>query len=166
MNYDNIKLQLANGIKYKDIALELGLPKSTLISRCIKAGIRSRDIFSNTTNKICAKCKVNKAKAEFYNRRQNNISGYCKQCTNQLSLARKHKLKEDCLKYKGGKCEECGYNKCAGALHFHHCDPTLKEFSISSLRSYTINDIIRIELDKCQVLCSNCHAEKHFYLTS
>lgn len=28
------------------------------------------------------------------------------------------------IAYKGGKCQICGYDKCVGALEFHHLDPT------------------------------------------
>ena len=32
--------------------------------------------------------------------------------------------------YKGGKCQKCGYDKCIGALDFHHLDPNVKEGGI------------------------------------
>lgn len=63
------------------------------------------------------------------------------------------------IKYKGGKCEICGYNKSAKAMHFHHPDPTLKDFNISH-GSYSWAKI-KAEVEKCQLLCMNCHAEIH-----
>jgi len=70
------------------------------------------------------------------------------------------------LEYKGKKCEICGYNKCEASLSFHHRDKKDKLFwigalnqriiAISELKNYIIN-----ELDKCDVLCRNCHHEKH-----
>lgn len=30
------------------------------------------------------------------------------------------RTKEKLIEYKGGKCQVCGYNKCASALEFHH----------------------------------------------
>ena len=79
-----------------------------------------------------------------------------------ISRLLKHKLVE----YKGRKCEQCGYNKCEGALHFHHTDPNKKDFSISQINlNQTIFSIreIKKEVDKCILLCANCHAEKHFF---
>lgn len=58
----------------------------------------------------------------------------------------------------GGKCSTCGYNKCQAALDFHHKDPNKKNFQISK---YKKREILLEELMKCELLCKNCHAEKH-----
>jgi len=58
------------------------------------------------------------------------------------------------------KCSECGYDKSRAALEFHHLDPTKKDFSISS--RWTIShDKLKEEIDKCIMLCANCHRELH-----
>ena len=68
-------------------------------------------------------------------------------------------LREQAVAYKGGKCEICGYQKCLGALEFHHPDPMNKEFNISDrIISF---EVIQAELDKCHLLCANCHREVH-----
>lgn len=64
------------------------------------------------------------------------------------------------LELLGGKCSKCGYDKCSRALEFHHKDPSTKknglaEYSNTSWPSY------KEELDKCIILCANCHAEEH-----
>ena len=64
------------------------------------------------------------------------------------------------MEYKGGKCVVCGYNKYFGALEFHHLDKTKKEYAISDLKNYNF-ETLKQELDKCVILCSNCHAEYH-----
>jgi len=61
--------------------------------------------------------------------------------------------------YKGGKCEICGYNKCISALHFHHKDSNEKDFTISG-KSYSFEKLKK-EVDKCVLVCSNCHSEIH-----
>lgn len=68
-------------------------------------------------------------------------------------------VKKQSVDYKGGKCERCGYNKCIKALEFHHLDPTKKDFRISSV-SKSFKSII-YELDKCILVCANCHREIH-----
>lgn len=72
-------------------------------------------------------------------------------------------VKQFCIEYKGGKCSICGYNKCYSSLDFHHLDPSKKEYNISKLiRTYSINTIkdkLIKELDKCILVCSNCHGE-------
>jgi len=63
--------------------------------------------------------------------------------------------------YKGEKCQCCGYDKYIGALEFHHIDPNEKDFSLSH-RGYCYSwDKVKKELDKCILVCSNCHREIH-----
>jgi len=74
----------------------------------------------------------------------------------------RHKRLKKSIEYKGGKCEVCGYNKSKRALTFHHIHPKTKLFSLDSRNILTKNwDVIVKELDKCQLLCMNCHMELH-----
>ena len=74
---------------------------------------------------------------------------------------RRQKLKKMSVDYLGGECVICGYKKCIGALQFHHRNPKEKDFTIGR---YTVIawEKIKKELDKCDILCSNCHSEVHF----
>ena len=67
------------------------------------------------------------------------------------------------ISQKGGKCQICGYNKNLAVLSFHHRENTKKCFSLSAsaFSSKPIN-ILQIEADKCDLLCSNCHLELHY----
>lgn len=65
-------------------------------------------------------------------------------------------------------CQMCGYNKCISALDFHHNNRDEKEFNISRIvinKTYkTVSDIEQVvldEMDKCRVLCANCHYSFH-----
>lgn len=74
---------------------------------------------------------------------------------------RRKKLKILAIEYKGGKCEKCGYDKCKAALEFHHLDPNEKDFGIAS-KGYTRSwEAVKKELDKCIMVCANCHREIH-----
>lgn len=74
---------------------------------------------------------------------------------------RRFKLKNLAVEYKGGKCIKCGYNKCIYALEFHHLNPLDKDFSISA-KGYTRSwENVKKEIDKCILVCSNCHREIH-----
>lgn len=55
----------------------------------------------------------------------------------------------------------CGYDKSIVAFDFHHVDPSRKDFTIAKSRLWKFDDLIRSELDKCILLCRNCHAEEH-----
>lgn len=72
----------------------------------------------------------------------------------------KQRRKQKLVEYKGGKCELCGYNKCVRSLEFHHKDPNEKDFNVSSV-TFGIERCKR-EVDKCMLVCSNCHGEIHF----
>lgn len=85
---------------------------------------------------------------------------YCKSCWNQrTSQAQKDKVKQIKLDY-GAKCVRCDYNKCLDALEFHHIDPTQKEFHLGERRGLSM-DKLKVELDKCILICRNCHTEIH-----
>lgn len=93
---------------------------------------------------------------------------YCYNCSpkGDSSKYRKRAIKHQLIIYKGGKCEICGYDKCEGALQFHHIDMTQKEFQLSDVeltKNFTM-DKLKTEVDKCQLLCANCHAEKHYQI--
>lgn len=68
------------------------------------------------------------------------------------------------IEYKGGKCAMCGYNKCTSALEFHHLDPSIKEYNKDSrgLNRRRSFDNSKNELDKCILVCANCHREIHY----
>ena len=74
---------------------------------------------------------------------------------------RRKLLKEKAISYLSGKCINCGYSKCADALEFHHLDPTQKDFGISYKGITRAWEKIQNELDKCILVCSNCHKEIH-----
>ena len=64
------------------------------------------------------------------------------------------------IKYLGGKCKKCG-NSNIFHLSFHHIDPKIKEDSIRHFFKRTWYKIVK-ELNKCILLCKNCHQELHF----
>ena len=79
----------------------------------------------------------------------------------QAVSRRRRKLREMSRDYKGGKCVLCGYTKCLGALEFHHVDPSQKDFALSVKGLTRSWEKIQAELDKCVLVCANCHREVH-----
>ena len=74
---------------------------------------------------------------------------------------RRKELRKKAVKFKGGKCEVCGYSKCPDALEFHHLESSRKDFGLAA-KGYTRSwDKIRKEIEKCILLCANCHREVH-----
>jgi len=114
--------------------------------------------FHGTEEKHCVKCGKKLA--------ENNRSGMCKNCKppaktrNASVIEWRRRKKLILIEYKGGKCERCGYDKYIGALDFHHKIPSEKDFSISNRNIRSIEKYKK-EVDKCILLCANCHREIH-----
>lgn len=117
--------------------------------------------------KMCSKCGVLKDETEFYNRsgkRKNEKMAWCKKCNNKITgeivieKRRNNKLKG--IKIKGGKCKICGlkFNNDPYIFHFHHLDPLIKENNFRNITSF--NTFLK-EIDKCILVCGNCHREIH-----
>lgn len=67
------------------------------------------------------------------------------------------------MSYKEGMgCQICGYKKFGGSLDFHHKDPSQKEIRIAAKHWISNSEKIKKELDKCVLLCKNCHHEEHW----
>lgn len=74
---------------------------------------------------------------------------------------RRRKIRLMAIDYKGGKCELCGYDRCLDALEFHHLDEKNKKFGLSQAGLTRSWEKSKQELDKCIMVCANCHRELH-----
>jgi hypothetical protein len=75
------------------------------------------------------------------------MSDYVKNRTDPISeLIKNHKI--------NAGCADCGYNKHPHALDFDHLDN--KKFSIATSLSRKVETILE-EIEKCEVVCANCH---------
>jgi len=78
----------------------------------------------------------------------------------KLAVAkRRRQLKLKAIESAGSKCMLCGYRKHPEILDFHHINPNLKSFEISSggfSRSWAA---IQAEIRKCILVCANCNKE-------
>jgi hypothetical protein len=83
--------------------------------------------------KICSVCKQNLELNEknYYIKDRGDYHSQCKNCGREKTSQKNKELKRKCIEYSGGKCKLCGYDKYAGSLHFHHINPTEKDFQIS-----------------------------------
>ena len=85
----------------------------------------------------------------------------CKKCHAINNAERGHRNRLEYIAYKGGRCEICGYDKCSAALDFHHKDPNEKDPTFDNIRYWGLEKAKK-ELDKCLLVCSNCHRELHY----
>ena len=97
-----------------------------------------------------------------YGRR--NVCYPCHQkITNENGKERFRKNKKKAIIYKGGECSMCGLsyrNTHDAVFDFHHLDPSEKELHIGKVMHHSWSKIQK-ELDKCILLCSNCHRIIH-----
>jgi 5-methylcytosine-specific restriction endonuclease McrA len=92
--------------------------------------------------------------------RRRSTGGYrCLKCRAAAVARRRRRIKEILVSDAGGACALCGYDRCVGALHFHHVRPLEKAFALSHRGVARSLAKARAEARKCVLLCSNCHAE-------
>jgi hypothetical protein len=96
-----------------------------------------------------------------YDRRRGHTRKRCNSCgSNRGTREARVQLKRKMVAYKGNRCELCGYDQCLAVLSFHHLPNRQKTFSIAGNHGHSWARLRR-ELDKCVLLCQNCHAETH-----
>ena len=86
----------------------------------------------------------------------------CKECHNE-TVKRGYRNKKNWIDAQKMACEKCGESR-PYLLDFHHLDPNEKEGSIAAMASNNASiKKMKEEIDKCVVLCSNCHREFHYF---
>jgi transposase-like protein len=83
----------------------------------------------------------------------------CLACRSGAVSERRRRVKALLVAEAGGACMICGYADNAGALQFHHVDPTAKAFALGSAGLTRSLAKARVEAAKCVLLCARCHAE-------
>ena len=122
---------------------------------CVPFGSSSSVVFAKPPEKRkCALC----GKEYLYDRKINNNRK--KRCHSCCTTTRLKSRQEWCMNQKGGKCAICSYSRCKRSMDFHHLDPYKKGFNIGQNWSKSL-DVLKAELEKCILVCSNCHGEIH-----
>lgn len=117
--------------------------------------------------KICNACGLEKPRDAFYKLVSPKYKpawdcrdALCKICRADYANKRRRKVKEQAIGYKGGKCVDCGVIGHPSIYDFHHIDTKEKDFSLgNSVKGF---EAVKSELDKCILLCSNCHRIRHY----
>lgn len=147
-----IKIRRAKLHKERKNYKEKGVPRTI---------IQTKDSIKINQLSYCNRCNQELDENNGY-KRGDKYYTTCKACQQKYVSDRETGLKKCLVEYKGGRCERCGYCKNYAVLQFHHRDPTQKEFTISDYKISDFNDDIKDELDKCVLLCANCHGETHY----
>jgi hypothetical protein len=124
--------------------------------------------------KTCKNCEGVFPVSEFYSLSKRGKNGqvwrhpdsYCIVCRKDYGKQRRVKLKQQAVEYLGGKCSNCGLKTTNIEVYdFHHSDPTQKDMTIAQAANRLFENIAA-ELDKCTLLCANCHRIEHARLQS
>ena len=83
----------------------------------------------------------------------------CRLCGNKFENY-EYRAKAAAIKLLGGKCQKCGWHGNQAALQFHHKNTKEKDFIIGSVANKSW-DSIKNEMQKCILLCANCHMIEH-----
>lgn len=87
-------------------------------------------------------------------------NGYrCKKCRSGNVAKQRKELKARLVRESGGRCVNCGYNKSLWSLEFHHRDAATKDREVGHLIRDRKYEAAKAEVDKCDLVCSNCHGE-------
>lgn len=137
--------------------------------------------------KMCNKCNKEKGLHCFgvNNKKKDKLKHHCKECETVYRRSRyeynKHRISKENKKghqkrkelyYNNIKeylgisdvftCTCCGYShKYLAVFDWHHLEPTQKDIEISSMVRHSKDKLFK-ELDKCILLCSNCHRILHY----
>lgn len=158
MDKKELEALVLKGLSTRKIAKEYNCSQGRVRHWLRKFGLKTRPSSGTRENPIPYKCLTcgEKNSDKFYGR----VKQRCKLCTNKLKTEVDVQKKLKAIEYAGGCCIRCGYKKHYGALQFHHRDPSEKEYNWSELRGRSWENIL-IEIQKCDLLCANCHAEVH-----
>ena len=132
--------------------------------------IKNYTMIDGIEHKHCKSCQIWKPLTEFYThvgkRGQLIPAAACGICKRKENKDISQGFKQKAVAYKGGKCLDCGIIHPFYVYDFHHRDPKEKDFELSlSFRKYAWADVC-LELDKCDLLCANCHRTRHFKLSN
>lgn len=111
--------------------------------------------------KKCSVCKIEFSITNFYHKgKSGRLMDRCRGCFNTYCVERWKRIKIETIIHFGNKCGDCQTTFHPNVYEFHHLDSTQKEYSWGKLRLFSPKKRMA-ELDKCVMLCANCHRIRH-----
>jgi hypothetical protein len=153
MNKSVLEDLVRNKKSTREIAKELGLGQTTIRYWLKKYSLETTPEKPHKCGK-CGETDPNK----FYGRKKK----ICGKCHNQENIRRGKEKIQRAIEYLGGKCinPNCPGWKYNCSLDLHHKDPNEKDPNFASKRGWRWEKL-RKELDRCVLLCKNCHSALH-----
>lgn len=163
--------EIEKGLSQRQIAESLNCSQSTIKHWLKKFGLKTlttsefRNLDLPKDMKKCNSCGEIKNKKDFYfnSGTRDKLMSCCSICSNKKRVNRGRANKIKIIEYKGNKCEHCDLHindSHYSVFDLHHNDPTKKDPKFSSFKYWAWDKIVN-EIDKCSLLCSNCHRIEH-----
>ena len=107
----------------------------------------------------CRRCLLTFPLAGFAPSKARLKNWVCRGCSSRESMDKYAEKRAyiDAVKLAAG-CADCGYNTSPYALEFDHRPGTQKIDKVSNLAGCRSLAVVKAEIAKCDVVCSNCHA--------
>lgn len=114
------------------------------------------------SERTCTRCSETKPLALFVKHKEckEGRANYCRACDSLQTSTFRRETKVRAIEYKGGKCARCGGVFPPAVYDFHHLDKAQKDDNPGALMGRKWEKV-KEELDKCILLCSNCHRLTH-----
>ncbi len=161
---ENLETLLAEGLSIRAMAERLEVSYTT-----VRHWLRRHEIVTPRARRLAETAPARAAGAESTEAhcrvhglttfvRRGSDGFRCARCNTEAVSNRRRRVKEILVAEAGGRCVTCGFDSYVGALQFHHRDPTNKAFEVSRQGVTRSLQRLRLEAQKCVLLCANCHA--------
>jgi hypothetical protein len=178
-NWDIISADYNSGLGYKDLHKKYGISvgaitkakkRGDITPRTISEGLKihyknnPKKLNNFGTHRLCKCCNETKKIEDFRvanKGKQDYYRWICFSCEKTLLDKRRCDYREEYMNYKKTlSCNRCG-NSDYRVLQFHHTNKN-KEFNISEKIGKMKLPSLMKEINKCEVLCANCHFIEHY----
>jgi transposase len=158
---EQLESLVAHGCTVEQIARELGFGATTVRHWLKRHGLTTARTIAaapeDRPTEIVRRCRRHGMTLHILATRGRRYR--CKRCRAEAVSARRRRVKLALVAEAGGACRLCGYDRYAGALQFHHLDPSEKSFALADRGLARSLERARAEARKCVLVCANCHAE-------
>lgn len=146
MEQDTLEVLVKRGLSTRQIAKELSISQTNVRHWLNKFALKTKQaaVIPKISCSLCGQpLKQNKYR--------------CQGCNTRV---RRYRNKLAAVQLLGGKCVRCGWSGSIYGFQFHHIDPSKKSFTIGQVNNKSWV-VIKKELEKCELLCANCHQIEH-----
>lgn len=169
MNQEILLQMVSEGLSIGQISEKIGKSKGSIRFWLDKYGLKTtgragspKFVPAPDGYKNCSNCKECKPLSEFSSRKDRPGKPFsrCKSCIAIEVRDRSRNAKKFLVESLGNKCNRCSQTFHYSQYEFHHVEPEHKDFTIGNRKLTSIGTLVK-ELEKCILVCCNCHTTIH-----